>query len=141
MAGGPLKPEFCLRGIPPPLVGVAGGGRQAALLSRHGRQPLGGLLAAAEWKPPSLLEGAPGKVEGLLGGSASSEPAGGTCHFHRPDVASSPAGLLVGTVTSQISTIHLTRPTCCPASTASSPLSPSDMQMEESESGESQLSG
>lgn len=110
VAGGPpLNPEFCLRGIPPPLVGVAASRRA----SRH---PVGSLLGATEWKPPSLLEGA-------------------------SDVASSPAGVLVGSVTSQISTIHLTRPRGCPSTASSSPLSPCAPQTEESESGEAQLSG
>lgn len=74
-----------------------------------------------------------------LVGSAYSKEVGGPCHFHLADEASSPAGLLVGSVTSQISTIHLTRTRGCPASTSSSPLSP--VQTPESESGEAQLSG
>lgn len=57
------------------------------------------------------------------------------------DVASSPAGVLVGSVTSQISTIHLTRPRGRPSTASSSPLSPCAPQTEESESGEAQLSG
>lgn len=60
VAGGPpLNPEFCLRGIPPPLVGVAASRRA----SRH---PLGSLLGATEWKPPALLEGASGNHEGCF---------------------------------------------------------------------------
>lgn len=131
VAGGSLNPEFFLRGIPPPMVGVASS-------VRSGRQ----LLGATEWKPPLLLDGGSGKQEDwLCGASLLAPPPPIHVIFHLADMASSPGGVLVGSVTSQISTIRLTRTRGCPSSTSSSPLSPTALQTEESESGEAELSG
>lgn len=66
-----MDPEFCLRGIPPPVVGGATNNKlHTALLNgqnpcpteknRNGSAPL---LGGAQWKPPALLDDVSGKPE------------------------------------------------------------------------------